>query len=684
MRWLARPFLVIIPLLWPAFGLAQDPPRPEATPPASTPAGPSEIPVLPPVVVSATRTERSLADLPVSATVITREEIMNSPGRFIEESLRAVAGVQLPGDSADFIFPLVPSIAIRGVGVGDTADRVLVLVNGIPINGGFFGNVFWNRVPKDIVERIEVVRGASSSLYGSYAMGGVINIVTRAPSERAAVLDASYGQQNSIGSNLWLSDAFADKKFSLGFNGNFYQTDGYVRHIDPPPVEGKQSARLFNLQGHANFTLSPSVKGFLRAGYNNQTLDGGFQHQNADSAIVDVAGGLDIDAGSVGTFTLRGFYAHEDFRVDNVEVPEPTVSFVSNAHDTKSHDFGFSGQWSKALGLLGSSVTAGVDFRRIHGKDDQDVFNEPGVLASTIVGQGTQTSVGIFGELSVRPLPKLEILGNLRFDYFLNSDGKIVTDGVTQRFSNRDFTILSPRIAGRYQLVEPLAVRAAYYQGFRVPTLAELYRSFESPTFRGLSNPNLKEERVQGGDAGLEYRVWRLSGQLNGFINEVKDFVGSAEVPSPDDKFTVQASNVAKTRAYGMEFIANAQITRDLSLTVNYTLMNATVIKGPLTGNKVEGAPTNVAGISLNYIAPFGLTVNGRARYVGDSFQDISNEAPQDAHWVFDLYASYQIWKHLQVFFGITNIFDEKYVSDGFGRDLGAPRRVYGGLRAMF
>jgi outer membrane receptor protein involved in Fe transport len=189
---------------------------------------------------------------------------------------------------------------------------------------------------------------------------------------------------------------------------------------------------------------------------------------------------------------------------------------------------------------------------------------------------------------------------------------------------------------------------------------------------------------VWSGDAGLEYRWWRLSGQLNGFYNQVKDFVGSVEVGDVGDKFTVQTANVAKTRAYGMELIVNAQITRDLLFAVNYTLMDATVIEGPLTGNQVEGAPDNVAGFSLSYSAPFGLHMNGRARYVGHSFQDISNEAPQDAHWVFDLYGSYQVLKHLQVFLGMTNVFDEKYITDGFGQTLGAPRQVFGGLRGSF
>jgi iron complex outermembrane receptor protein len=269
-------------------------------------------------------------------------------------------------------------------------------------------------------------------------------------------------------------------------------------------------------------------------------------------------------------------------------------------------------------------------------------------------------------------------------DYFQDLDGKITTDGVTQNFGDRDFTYLSPRVAARYQITPPIAVRGAYYQGFRAPTLAERYRSFETPTFRGLSNPNLDEEQVWGGDAGIQYNLGRIWGQLNGFYNEVKDFVGSVEVESPDEKFTVQAANVAKTRAYGMELIANAQLTRELVFTLNYTLMEATVIEGPLTGNRVEGAPENVLGLSVTYTAPFGLTVSGRARYVGESFQDISNEAVQDAHWLFDILVSYQVFKHVQLFVGVTNLFDENYITDGFGQSLGAPRQVFGGIRARF
>ena len=114
-------------------------------------------------VVAASGYARPASELPVSATVVSREQALASPERSVDALLRNVASVQLQGYDADAIHPMVPSLAMRGVGIGDSADRGLVLVDGLPINGGFFGHINWNRAPKRTVERDEVVRGASSS-----------------------------------------------------------------------------------------------------------------------------------------------------------------------------------------------------------------------------------------------------------------------------------------------------------------------------------------------------------------------------------------------------------------------------------------------------------------------------------------------------------------------------------------
>jgi outer membrane receptor protein involved in Fe transport len=326
-------------------------------------------------------------------------------------------------------------------------------------------------------------------------------------------------------------------------------------------------------------------------------------------------------------------------------------------------------------------ITAGFD-----GQNDQDVFNAPdGVVSSRIFAEGLQSSIGVFGEVSLKPVNALEILGGLRFDQFRDEDGTIITDGVVQRFGDRRFDFVSPRVAARYQLTEPLAVRAAYYRGFRAPTLAQRYRSFESPTFRGLGNPDLREERLTGYDAGLEVRTGAVTGQANYFYNRMKDFIGSAEVGFVNDKFTVQNENIARTRSKGVELMADVRLASGFGAAFSYTYTDAIVTEGPFAGNRVEGVPENAVSLSLYYRGP-ALRWNVRGRYASESFQEIGNTAEsfQDARFIVDASIAYAVRKNLELFLVALNLFDQQYISDGLGATLGAPRQVSAGVRASF
>src|SRR3989475_7354704 len=181
-------------LLAPALGAA-----------AETPEEPVS---LPPVVVSAGRVEQRLADVPTHATVLTREDIERSAAQTVDDLLREVPGFSLFRRSSSVAAnPTTQGVSLRGIGPSGVS-RTLVLLDGVPFNDPFGGWVYWTRVPLESTDRIEVVDGASSSLYGSYAMGGVINIVSSRPAARTAELKAQYGNRNSpkldfFGSDVW-------------------------------------------------------------------------------------------------------------------------------------------------------------------------------------------------------------------------------------------------------------------------------------------------------------------------------------------------------------------------------------------------------------------------------------------------------------------------------------------------
>jgi len=635
-------------------------------------------------VVAAAGYVRNAAELPVSASVVSREVALVAPARSVDGLLRQVASVQLQGDDADAVHPLVPSMAMRGLGVGDTADRGLVLVDGLPLNSGFFGNVAWNRVPKETIERVEVVRGASSSLFGSFAMGGVVDVITHVPTQRETVAEVQYGEYDRLQANLY-HGASLGQGGSYSLNADLVDTDGYyvVPEDERRPVDEPQAGRLANVQGRIDGRPSDSVHAFLRAGYNDQARHGGYQNQRADTDVFDVATGVGLDLRSSGRLDLRLMYARENFDVRNVRVVDDTTAFVANPHITESNDWVLSALWSKpSTGVL-ANVTAGADLRRIDGSDEQDVLNAPGELDGHIRGAGVQTSAGIFGQISLRPSSRSEILAGVRVDRFDNSDGEIARDGVARSVAGRDFTTASPRVAARGEIARGVSLRGAFFGGFRAPTLAELYRSFESPSFRGLSNPDLQEERLWGGDVGVEIARGRYAAQVNGFYNRLRNFVGSAEVGDVDEKYTVQASNVAAVRSRGFEVMGSLRVGSHLTIDANYTFTDAVVVEGELTGNVVEGAPRHAVSASLVFLDSrnaFSL----RSRYLSASFQDISNEAPQDARFIVDARLERRVGRSLTLFVVGENLFDEEYVADGFGPTLGAPRQISGGLRASF
>jgi outer membrane receptor protein involved in Fe transport len=635
-------------------------------------------------VVAAAGYERSARDLPVSATVIGRQEALASPERSVDALLRNVASVQLQNYDADTVHPMVPSLAMRGVGIGDSADRGLVLVDGLPINGGFFGHVNFNRAPKRTIERVEVVRGASSSLFGSFAMGGVVDIITRVPSKRETAIDLQYGQNDRVQANLYHGGT-AGARTAYSVNANVTDSDGFYTVLEEErrPIDTRLASNLFNVQGRLDTAPNDRLRLFVKTAYDDQGRDGPYVNASTDSDVFDLAGGLAANLDSAGALDVRVMYSREHFDVRNVRIVDDTTTFVANPHLSDADNLLMSAQWARPLSGSFAHVTAGADLRRIDGRDDQQVFNTPGVESARIIGEGVQTSIGVFGQVSVRPTAGTEILAGARLDRFDNADGRITNNGAVESFADRSLTIPSFRVAGRVQATPAVGVRGAVFKGFTAPTLANLYRSFESPTFRGLSNPDLVEERLLGGDGGVEIHHGPVTAQINYFYTRVEDFLGSAEVGFVDGKFTVQLANVAAIRSRGLETMAEVRVSPVFTLNGNYTFTDSVVVEGELTGNDVEGAPRHTFGIAGSYVSPVA-TLTIKARFVDDTYQDITNEAPQDAHFIVDFLVAKPIGRHVEVFATGENIFDDKYVADGFGGSLGPPRQIGAGIRVTF
>ena len=160
------------------------------------------------LVVTATRSEQRIADVPASVNVVTNEQIEQSPAVVADDVLRQVPTFSLFRRTSSLAAnPTAQGVSLRGIGPSGVS-RTLVLLDDVPFNDPFGGWVYWTRVPMMNAERIEIIDGATSSLYGNYAMGGVINIVTNRPTPRTLIFKPQYGNRATPKMDLFASDVW--------------------------------------------------------------------------------------------------------------------------------------------------------------------------------------------------------------------------------------------------------------------------------------------------------------------------------------------------------------------------------------------------------------------------------------------------------------------------------------------
>lgn len=649
------------------------------------------------VRVSASRSDTRLRDLPVSATVLSCKDIEQTPAQSLDQLLLAVPGINLQEPPSFAQHPTADAVSMRGLG----GIRTLVLLDGVPLNDAFFGYVQWNQVPLDSIERIEIMRGGASSLWGTYAMGGVINIVTRAPKTNAADLSAGYGSygtsqfdaSGSIVATDWLK---------LGVRGDRFDTNGYntTPQDQRGPIDVPTSFRQHNLQAGALFDFGPDLNGYLRGNYheNHQVLvtagDSNTQHD------ADIAAGLSRRFADRSRLEANLWYQDSHFETANTATPQgvPTgqAEYLQNLHQTPVRDFGSSLVWSKHPAGVFNQLQLGSDFRQIAGEDSARIFDESGAYVRTDLGKGRQQFLGVFGQLGLAPLPvPLQIDLSVRYDHFRNYDGFDGNPGGQGVTPDRGKGSFDPRLALRYELTDALALRGAVYRAFRAPTLDNLYRGFSTTTGTFLPNSQLDPETLFGAEIGADWKRGPFAAQLTLFRNDVNNLIGSrnlaqSELP-PGFFFGSVNINVGKVRSQGIESSGQWSITPRLRAEASYTYTRSEVLQNdqdPASiGKQTANIPRNSAsaGLSWQPLPPWDLSVH--ARWADHSYGDTDNTLDQQAHFVADLYSSYAISRTVQFFGSLSNAFDRRYIAGNSGFEpakLGPPLQVFGGIKVHF
>lgn len=562
-------------------------------------------------VVTATRTAQSAQQSLSAVTVLDRQQIEQSQASSVPELLKKVPGVTLannggPGKST--------SLFMRGT----ESDHVLVLVDGIKIGSATSGGAALQDLPLELIERIEVVRGPRSGLYGSEAIGGVVQIFTRKGRDGAPkpYFSAGYGSDNTYTGSLGVSGGQGAAWYSLGLSGA--KTDGI--NVKPETTSGYEA----DDDGYQNVSAS------LRAGYR---FDNGLE---LEINVLQARSENEYD--SVSRSRTSGFDAHAEgesrvmgvrARYSPLESWEMTLqagrgednsdAYQDDAFYSRFNTRRDSFSWQNDLSLaLGHTLTLGVDYQ-----DDR-------IDSSMDYAEDARDNTGVF----------LQYLGEQgRHDWQLS-----LRRDDNEQFGEHD----TGNIGYGYALSGALRARVSYGTAFKAPSFNDLY-------YPNYGSPDVKEETSQSLEVGLTGQHGWGHWEANAFRTEVSDLIAY-------DSSTGSPGNVDEAVINGVELGVGSQWL-GWAWNANYSYMepeNRT--QGVNRGKLLVRRAKQVGNLDID--RRFGAFFVGTSLHIeGHRFDDAANsDAKRLAGYAtVDLRGEYRLTPQWRVQAKVTNLFDSEY-----------------------
>jgi len=618
------------------------------------------------VVVTATRTPTRLGETPSSVILLSRKDLQATPSLMLDDALRQIPGFStFRRSSSRTANPTTEGVSLRGLGASGSS-RALVLEDGIPLNDPFGGWVYWDRIPSQSIASVEVDQEGASSLYGSNALGGVVQILSRRPPPPAASLEMAYGNQNTPDLSFWGGEDYKGWQASLG--AEMFRTDGYflVPQADRGSVDTKANLRYAT----ADLTIGRKIGRhdyvFGRGWYLNESRNNGTVLQVNSTQLAQGALGADLDLGRAGSLSLRfyGDFQHYYQTFSAVAATRDSET-LTNRQTVPSQGVGGSAVWSRSLGSH-QTLVAGFDDHEEIGRSDEII----GTLAAPTAHQssgGRQRTTGVFGEDLIQMAPQWLLGLSARYDYWRNFDGSQirtpVSTGITATtpYPDQSYDAFSPRATLVHQLNDRVSWSASIYRAFRAPTLNELYRGFRVGSVTTSANPNLHAERVTGGETGLAIRGMQGHLFVRGtfFYNEVIGPIANVQLTST----TAQRQNLGRTRAPGFEIDATARITSHLDFSTGYQYVYSTVVSAPaepsLAGTWVAQVPHNAATFELHYADPQRIDFSVDGSFVGRQYD--TTGVPLGKFFVLDAMASRRLTGGVSIFAAVENLLNQQY-----------------------
>jgi outer membrane receptor protein involved in Fe transport len=660
--------------------------RGEGSPPPDVPLKVTEE-----LTVTATRTERRLGDTAASVAVLSSADLRATAAPTLDDALRQVPGFSLFRRSGSrFANPTAQGISLRGLG-GSGASRAVVLADGIPLNDPFGGWVYWGRVPRVSLSRVEVLRGAASDLYGSGALSGTVELLTREPAKPGLLAaEGSGGNRRSADGSLYLAGrgGGGDRGGAWGASlaAERSTTAGYVP-VDPG-VRGLVDTPVTSRNTTADLALERFTAGgarlFVRGSRFAESRENGTPLQTNDTAIRQWSAGSDW-AADRGALTFRAYGGNQDLHQGFSAVAADRASErLTRLQEVPADSAGLSTQGSLALG--GNALIAGVDLRQVSGASRETVFT--GSTTQRVAGEGRQRTAGLYIEDVWSALARLTVTLGARFDTWRNDDARLTAGASVTPLPARSEQAVSPRATLLYHLTDRVTWTASAYRAFRAPTLNELYRTFRVGDVVTQANPDLKAERLSGVESGGLWTsgLGRVTARGTLFWMDMDRTVANVTLQTAPGLITRKRDNLGRTRSRGLEAEATARTGDRWSFTGGYLLSAAQVVSFPrnraLEGLDLPQVPRHQVTFQARYLNRRGGTLGLQARWTGRQFDDDQNRLPLRSFTTVDVLAAHPLGSGIAAFIAAENLFDQRYETGRTPlRTLGPPRLVRVGVR---
>ncbi|MEA3489814.1 MAG: TonB-dependent receptor [Candidatus Omnitrophota bacterium] len=648
------------------------------------------------VVVSPTKTERMISDVPESVTLITKKDLEETTARYVDDALRYEAGIDVDRGKGGLSSPST-FVYMRGF---PHPRAVAVLMDGVPINRAVCGGVKWDEMPVSIVDRVEIMRGAGSTLYGSGAEAGVISITTEDPGDKAKfIIEETYGSHNT-----WESVATMKGPLIGNLGGlvsyNHLQTDGFYPYAGSDPVFRAAQVDNYryadNLFGKLVYKFDDITSLSASYSYWKDEVSMGRRYMHKDIERNRVVAGFKRK-GDVFDVNINAFYLDEEF-VDYMDHKMyQACGNVAQVRHRPGKDTGVNLAVSFPLmegQAIDQTFTVGGDYRWAEMKDKLEGMtkNRP-IFEKDETAEGKQHRASIFCQDEIE---MGEVLLNLsaRFDWYRSYDGHhykkqwrprprparyVVIDDTG--YSTKSDSAFNWKIGTVYHVTDSTALRGSFARAFHVPYLYSLYATTECPPGKtNEGNPGLKPEYVLAYEAGVDQKIGEdFTVRLTGFYNDITDWMETAYRTAVGGR-KYEWSNVDKAVTAGLELEGEYKATEDITLFANYTYLYTEVKKfkcppasttighpyapGDYEGNRLANQPGNKTNFGVIFDNPDILTFSLICRYVGQRFDDLENTKSMKSYFTADLLLARKLTEFLEVSLEINDLFDETWQED--------------------